>query len=144
MQAAVSHFFLSEWLWSITHGGYHTPINMFVMIALFLFVLRYRTVPSVLLSVSANLFSFFAFTGLFWAIIVRTLDLEYIPDQDEVYVVKNLLFSCLYLGLIYAVLQSLFFYVVNWFYTLELKSIFIITFLSNIITAWIMYTVLPL
>lgn len=144
MQVAASQFFLSEWLWSVTHGGYHTPINIFVMITLFLFVLRYRTVPSVLLSLSANLFSFFAFTGLVYSIIIYGLEIEYIPEQDEIYVVKSLMFTCLYLGLIYAVLQSLFFTALSWFYTLDLKPVIIITFVSNAITAWIMYTLLPL
>src|SRR5208282_2265551 len=103
MLTAISQFFLSEWLWSVTRGGYHTPINIFVMIGVCIFVLRQKTVPSVLLAVSANLFSFILF-----ALLIRYLNIEYVAEHDNVYIVKDLLRSCMYLGLIYAVLQSLY------------------------------------
>ena len=64
MLTAISHFFLSELLWSMTRGGYHTPINIFVMIGICIFIFRQRTIPAVLLSVTVNLFSFLTFTGI--------------------------------------------------------------------------------
>lgn len=137
MLTAISHFFLSEWLWSVTRGAYHMPINIFVMIAWCIFVRREKTIPSVLLSVSANLFSFFIFTG-----IVYFFKVDYIPGHDEIYVITSVLSSCMYLGVIYATLQSIFFFMVRRFYTFNLISTLIAAYVSNLITAWIMYRVL--
>lgn len=137
MLTSVSHFFLSEWLWSVTRGGYHAPINIFVMIGVCIFILRQKTVPSVLLAVSANLFSFFLFTG-----IVYYFNIDYIPGHDDTYVVKGLLLSCMYLGAIYAALQTVYLFGLRMLFSMNLPPLILMVWASNFITAFIMYRAL--
>ena len=98
MLTSLSHYFLSEWLWSLTLGLYHMPINIFIMIGLSIFILRQRTVPAVLLSVSANLFSFLIFIAIGYV-----LHIDYVPEHDDIYVITNMALGCGALGIIYAV-----------------------------------------
>jgi hypothetical protein len=137
MLVAISQFLLSEWLWSITSGGYHTPINIFVMIGITIFILRQKTVPSVLLAVSANIFSFLLFTG-----IIKLLNIDYVPEHDDVYVVKDLLWRCVHLGFIYSMLQMLYLAILRVFFTFNMRPLIWMVWVSNLITAWIMYRVL--
>jgi len=137
MLTAISHLFLSEWLWSVTSGGYHAPISMFVMIGVSIFIMRRKTVPSVLLAVSASVFSFFVF-----AAIIYYLNIEYIPEHDNVYVVKDLLWRCMYLGFTYSILQSLYIMGLRIFFIFNVRPLITMVWASNVITAWIMYRVL--
>lgn len=137
MLTTMSHFLLSEWLWSVTRGGYHTPINIFVMIGVCIFILRQKTVPSVLLAVSASLFSFFLFTG-----IIYYLNPEYIHEHDQTYIIKGLMASCLYLGAIYAALQTVYLFLLSLMFSMNLQRLVGAIWASNLITAWIMYRVL--
>jgi hypothetical protein len=137
MITAISQFLLSEWLWSVTSGGYHTPINIFVMIGITIFILRQNTVPSVLLAVSANIFSFLLLTG-----IIKLLNIDYVPEHDDVYVVKDLLWRCVHLGFIYSILQTLYLSILRVFFTFNMRPLIWMVWVSNLITAWLMYRVL--
>lgn len=137
MLTAISQFLLSEWLWSMTSGGYHMPINIFVMIGITIFILRQKTVPSVLLAVSANVFSFLLFTG-----IIKLLNIDYVPEHDHVYVVKDLLWRCVHLGFIYSTLQMLYLAILRVFFTFNMRPLIWMVWVSNVITAWFMYRVL--
>lgn len=137
MLTAISQFFLSEWLWSVTNGGYHMQINIFVMIGITIFILRQKTVPSVLLAVSANLFSFLLYTG-----IIYVLNIDYVHEHDQGYVIKDLLWRCVYLGFIYSILQWVYVVGLRTFFTFNIRPLIWMVWISNIITAWIMYRVL--
>lgn len=137
MLTGISQFLLSEGLWSLTSGGYHTPINIFVMIGITIFILRKKTVPSVLLAVSASIFSFLFFIG-----IIKFLSIDYVPEHDDVYVVKDLLWRCLHLGFIYSILQMLYLAILRFFFTFNMRPLIWMVWVSNIITAWLMYRVL--
>lgn len=137
MLTGISQFLLSEWLWSVTKGNYHTPINIFVMIGITIFILRQKTVPSVLLAVSANIFSFFLFTG-----IIKFLNIDYVPEHDDVYIVKDLLWRCVHLGFIYSMLQTFYLALLRLFFTFNMRPLIWMIWVSNLITAWIMYRVL--
>jgi hypothetical protein len=137
MLTSVSHFFLSEWLWSVTRGGYHAPINIFVMIGVCIFILRQKTVPSVLLAVSANLFSFLLFTG-----VIYSFNIDYVPGHDDIYVVKGLLATCIALGAIYSVLQTVYLLGLRMLFSMNLSPLIMMIWASNFITAWIMYRAL--
>ena len=139
MLTAISQFFLSEWLWAFTRGGYHAPINIFVMIALCIFILRQKTVPAVLLSVSANLFAFFVFMGIGYF-----LKVDFVPEHDNTYVIQSLLVSCFSLGVIYATLQTLYIMLLRTMFSMNVPPLIIMAWISNIITAWIMFRALPL
>lgn len=136
MLTAISQFFLSECLWSVT-SGYHAPINIFVMIGISIFILRQKTVPSVLLAVSANVFSFVLF-----ATVIYYLNIEYVPEHDNVYIVKDLLWRCMYLGFIYSTLQSIYVLGLRAFFIFNARPLITMIWASNIITAWVMYRVL--
>lgn len=137
MLIGISQFLLSEWLWSVTNGEYHTPINIFVMIGITIFILRQKTVPSVLLAVSASIFSFLLFTG-----IIKFLNIDYVPEHDDAYIVKDLLWRCMHLGFIYSILQMFYLSILRVFFTFNMRPLIWMVWVSNIITAWLMYRVL--
>jgi hypothetical protein len=100
---------------------------------------RQKTVPAVLLSVSANLVSFFVFMGIGYF-----LKVDFIPEHDDVYVIQSILVSCFSLGVIYATLQTLYIMLLRTMFSMNVPPLIIMAWISNIITAWIMFRALPL
>jgi len=132
------YFFLDKWLWAMTWGIYHIPINILVMLILLKFVGRLKIVPLVLLAFFSKIFSSVGYT-LMVLFIVFVVNLDF-PLFDYNYVKSiNLLLNCIYLGLIYSAFQSLFFFIVNKFYVLNLHLIILITCISNMLSALIVH-----
>lgn len=134
--STISNFILSEWIWGVTLGLYHIPCNIIAMIILFKFFLRINIVPAVFLSLGANLFSFAIFTliTLITMIIIGhgngPTSFDYIPNPMHAFV---------FLGIIYALLQSLFFKLISHRRGLQLSWFVAITFISNNLTVLLCY-----
>ena len=144
MIVKVVDFFISTWVWSVTWGIYHIPLNIIVMLIFLKFVGKFKIVPSVLLSFFSKVFAV-----LFYALIVFFLvfsfGLKFSPETntDNVQFV-NVLLACISVGIIYSAFQSLFFIVVNKFYSMNLRDTILISFVSNIITALLIYRFLEI
>ena len=67
--AVLGQLLLSEWIWSVTWGAYHVPLNIVLMIFLFKFFTRISIVPAVLIAFFSQLFSFI----IYWVLIVGGL-----------------------------------------------------------------------
>jgi len=137
-------FFLNTWLWSRTWGIYHMPTNILVMLALLKFVGRFKLVPSVLLAVFSKVFSSALYTVIVF-LLVFVVKIQFVPTEslnnsESI----NVLLACICLGLVYAALQSIFFLMVNKFYALNVRVTTLIAFVSNIISALLVYRFLEI
>lgn len=143
MLVKISDFFISTWIWAVTWGIYHIPLNIIVMLFLLKFFGKFKIVPSVLLSFFSKIFAVTLYTLIVF-IVVFALGLSFVPEKIESLEVINTLLACISVGIIYSVLQSLFFLIVNRFYYLNLRITTLISFVSNMITALIIYRFLDL
>lgn len=142
MLSFLSDFFLSEWLWSVTWGMYHIPVNIVIMFTLTKLTVHYSTRSTLLLSVAANLFGLIAFTVLVGGIIIFIIGLNYLPSESAYSGEYNKFYSCFFLGVMYALLQALFFFLIGKRYKISVLHMMIIALLSNIIAAQFVYLLL--
>ncbi|MCL5876163.1 MAG: hypothetical protein M1114_06870 [Candidatus Dependentiae bacterium] len=142
MLSVIADFFLSEWLWSITWGLYHIPVNIFIMFLLTKLTVHYSTRATLLLSLLANIFGLIAFTILVGSIIVFVIGLNYLPAESAYSGDYSSFAASLFLGIVYALLQSLFFYLVSKQYTIQVWHMISIALLSNVMAAQFVYLLL--
>ena len=141
MIQSISDFLLSQWLWSITWDWYHIPINCVLFCVLCKLILRLNIVPAVLISLASNVYSFLVFTFFSFVVLYYLLDIRFTPDQAHSVVTEPLL-ACLYLGLIYTVIQMSFFGILQIWYKINYWKIVGVSALSNVLTAWLISSLL--
>lgn len=134
-----ANFLLSEWLWNVTWGWYHIPVNIFMMLFLLKFFGRMRIMPAVLMAVFSQLFSFLVLSAVVVVVPVYLLSLQFIPYDCYVQQPMHTLAICLSLGALYFVLHTLFFILVNLFYSLNLRLLTLIALVSNGLSALLVY-----
>jgi len=139
--SAVGYFFLNTWLWSMTWGFYHIPINIFVMLLLLKFVGKFSIIPSILMSFFSKVFSSALFT-LIVVFLVFVIHLQLQVDMSNQSI--NVLLACICLGTVYAVFQMLFFVILNRFYTLNMRIVMLISVVSNVLSALLVYKFLDI
>jgi len=140
----IEYFFLNTWLWGMTWGISHVPINIIVMFALFKFIGRLKIMTAILFAFFSMVFGSALYT-LIVSFFVFVVKLQFIP-LDITYGTEysNFLLASIYLGLIYSVLQMIFFLMVNKFYEINLRIITLIVFVSNIISSLLVYRFLEI
>lgn len=138
----VTDFLLGQWLWSITWDWYHVPVAIIIMFLLFKLVLRLNIIPAVLMSLGANLYSFVFFTIFSYTILYNFLNLPFAPEISE-FAATEPLRACIYLGLIYTVIQASFFGLVRLWFKIPYALIMSMALLSHLITAFIIHGLLP-
>lgn len=136
-------FFLSEWIWSITWGLSHIPINMIVMFILTKLTLRIRNISLFFLLALAHIFAIVMFTAFVVGIMIFIIGLNYLPSESAYSESYNPFIACIALGLIYAFLQSIFFVMVNKRFTINMRSMVAIAVMSNLASAQIVYLLFP-
>lgn len=134
-----ANFLLSQWLWNVTWGWYHIPVNIFVMMILLKFFGYLRIMPAVLLAFFSQIFSFIVLTAVVLLGPVFCMGLQF--QFYDCYAVQalNPLTISLSLGALYFVFQVLFFVIVNAFYSLNLRLLTLIALVGNFITALLVY-----
>ena len=141
---AIEYFLLNSWLWSMTWGIYHIPINILVMMLLLKFIARMKIIPSILMSFFAKVFSTVLYT-LIILFLVFVVKLKFVfPDIYQGYTQINSLLACISLGVIYSFLQIIFFWIVSRFYVINVGFMVMISFASNIVSALLVYNFLDL
>jgi len=138
----LSQLLISEWIWGLTWGFYHNFINILFMLFLFKLFLGIRIVPAVLLSFCSQLMAFLLFNLFVGGILVFCFGIEYDTLKGWLYI-PNQFYASFFLGLIYAFLQSLFFWIFSRYYTLHLSWVFVITLISNSLTVLLVNLLLP-
>lgn len=137
----IAQLLISEWIWSLTWGFYHNFINILFMLFLLKLFLGIRIIPAVLLSCCSQLTAFLFFNLFVISILVLGFGIEYdvITGWSSI---PNQFYASFYLGLIYAVLQNLFFLLLNTYYKVHLSWVFIITLISNSLTVLLLNLIL--
>lgn len=143
MFLAAGNFMLSEWIWSITWGIGHIPINIILMYLLGKFVIRVNSSYLFLLTVLSQIFAIVAFSAIVVGVIVCIIGMNHLPSESALDEKYNVFFASMAIGIIYALLQSLFFYLLSKRFTINVTAMTIIAFLSNITAAQIMYLMFP-
>lgn len=143
MMVYVGDFFLTEWIWSITWGMYHIPINLVIMFFLTKMLVKINNISLFIMTLLAHVFSLLVFTGLVAGIIISTIGLNYLPSDNAAVETYNVFAACIFLGVIYAFLQSIFFVLVSKRYDINAATMTLIAFLSNLVSAQMVYFLFP-
>lgn len=138
----ISQLLISEWIWGIAWVFYHNFINILFMIFLLKLFLGIRMVSAVLLSCCAQLTTFLFFNVFVIGVFVLGFGFEYDVLKEWVYI-PDKFYATFFLGLIYALLQSFFFLLINKYYKLHLSWVFVIVLISNSLTALLINLFLP-
>jgi len=136
---STADFLLSQWLWNVTWGWYHIPVTMFIMMFLLKFFGRVRIMPSVLISVFSQVFSFALFSLFVVAVPVYLLGLKFVPYDCYTQEIMHPAIICLSLGVIYFLFHILFFLLLDLFYDVPLRFFILISFVANIVSALLVY-----
>ena len=142
--SAIAYFFLDTWLWGMTWGLYHIPVNIIVMLLLLKFVGKIKFMPSILMAVFSKLFAsiLYATLILFLVYVIKLPVVQ--PTSFDAAVHINVLLASISLGIMYSAFQSLFFIVLNKFYPVDTRFTTMIVLVSNTITALIIYKFLEI
>ena len=110
-----AHFFLSEWIWSVTWDTYHIPFNIIITLILLKFFLRINMVPAVCMAIFSQFFAFFILS-------LCTLGAMYLigagGGPDSFVYVPRPLYATLFLGACLCSAANSFFYL----YQISLSS----------------------
>lgn len=141
MMLTAAHFLLSEWLWGMTYDLYHIPLNIIMMII----VLKLFFNISVIRAVSmAALSQIFAFTVLSICSFGSMYFIGAGGGPDSFTVVPGPLYATLFLGLIYAVLQIVFFTFSQSRHNMPFSALLVTVIMSNSLTlliTWLLFNV---
>jgi hypothetical protein len=130
---------VSAWLWSISWGWLHIPINTLLLMFMLIFVARLPIMRSILCSVLFTLgaFVFLSVVALIFGFLLN--DFTYtVETWGPVLTSFQVSF---YLGFLYTIAQEgIYFFVAKFINT----RVPILLFISNMITALVVYLMLPL
>jgi len=138
MFEAFAKSMMSAWLWSIGWGWYQVPINTIMLMLLLVFVARLSIIRSVFCSLFFTIGAFAALTVVALMFGLWLNDFSYTPESWGP--VLDGLQVTLYLGFIYTVLQFILALFVRTFINSRVPILLLI---SNMITAVIVYQMLP-
>lgn len=136
---STADFILSQWLWNVTWGWYHIPVNIFMMLFLLKFFAHMRIMPAVLTSVFSQIFSFIAFSLVTIIGPIYVLGLKFVPYDCYTHSLPHPLLVCLSLGGIYFVFNIIFFAILNVFYAFNFRLMILIVLVGNILSALLVY-----
>lgn len=140
MLAYLHYFLVSQFIWMITFGIYHIPLTMLWMFLLFKFWDHVRLVPAILMSFFANITVVMTLVVLVRGIVFGLFDYVYIPAGAA----YKPWVASLSFALTCMVIQSLFFVAVSKKYKgLHLYRICVIVVMSNLMSAVLVYKLLP-
>ncbi len=134
MLNVIGDFLLDKWLWSVTWGWHQIILCLILMWMSLVFFGRKGSVAALILTISSFLFAFVVYSALIVGIFIYLFEWKFVALTEE-YVVLNVLSASIWLGIIYSILQGIFFFILSKWYRLVLLRIFLITIFSNISSA---------
>lgn len=143
MLSSISYFLLSQWLWNITWGIYHIPLNIFFMYVLLCITHHAPRLHLFLLTFSANIFSFIVYSAFVVGVLIFGCGIQYFPHQCPVMSSITRLQASLFMGVIYSIIQSGFFLFVPRKYSIYWVHALGFAILSNLLAGMMVYKMLP-
>jgi len=139
----VTNFLISEWIWALSWGSYQMGIAIFFMVLLMRLIMRIGWLRALLLSFVAQLFSLLVFSFFVFGFLITLFGATYIPLDDIQERTYTVLKASLSLGLIFTLLQILFFRMLSKIYDTNYYQIVSIVFISNMIAAFCASWLIP-
>jgi len=136
MVSGFHEWILSAWIWDGTLGWKHIIFAAPLLFVLLRIMLGMRRFKALVFSLTSLLVAKAVFT-----IYVVVVAMRIFPESSTY--APSQLNACLYVALIYAVLQSCFFGVVRFWRRMNLQAVIIIVFISNMLSALLVYKFLP-
>ncbi len=134
-------FLLSSWIWNITFDWFHPIITAIVMFCLLRFIMRKGRLESLAISICAQLFAFGLLTVNVTFGLVKLLGWQYDAlKAGQALQMMHVFIPTLWLGLIYAIFQSLFFLFGRLIWRYNLIAFLVLTWVSNSIGVVVSYT----
>lgn len=143
MLERIAHFFLTQWIWSVTFG-LHQLLIAFVLFFLLLKLWDHLTwVKALLISVGLTAGAFLVFYITTVGIVVWMLDVQYIlpanPYEDRV----NVFTSAISVAFIYVIIEyALVLFARRWV-KIQVFNVMVSAFVANILSALIIYKLVP-
>lgn len=143
MLNVVGYVLLSQWLWNVTWGAYHLPLNIFFMYVLLSITQDMSKWRIFSLTLAANVFSAIVYSAFVVGVLIFACGLEYLPNQCPVMSVFSRLQASLSMGVIYAFIQSIFFMIIPQRYSIYWIHALGFAILSNLMAGIMVYKMLP-
>lgn len=128
----IGDFLLSSWIWNITFDWYHPIVTGIVMFCLLHFVMHRRYMQSLAISLMTQFFSFGLLAAKVIFVFIRMLGWQYEPlAVGQAVEMMNTFMPSLYVGILYALFQSIFFIIGRCIWRFNLRSFVVMTWVSN-------------
>lgn len=136
----VGDFLLTSWIWNITFDIYHPIVTGIIMFCLLRMVMHRRRLESFAISTMLQLCTFGLFTAKVIFGVINFLGWQYEPlPAEEAMNMMHTFIPSLYVGLLYALFQSLFFILGRCIWRYNLTRFLTMTWVSNFCGALISY-----
>jgi len=143
MVTRMGNFLIDQWLWNITWDWYHIPLSMLLMIVFFRFFLRMDIVASVVIALSATVAASITFSLFVVGVLITLFNYTYQAILQSAAMVADPLHACIYVGIIYTIIQAIFFVILNRYYKVHYIKMIVACFVANMLSAGIIYLLLP-
>jgi hypothetical protein len=134
----IGDFILASWLWQFTADWFHPVVTGIVMFLLMRMVLRRPRIRSLIISFLAQLFALAMLSIIAVGLLVHIFQWEFDPESLQ-QAQTALFYPSLGLALLYALFQTLFFLLGSFFWSANVRSYVVISWISNGLGAMISY-----
>lgn len=134
MITRIIDFLINELLWSLTWGKFQVSLSFILSWMLFVFIGKLRTLPAIVVTITSYLFAILTYTAFVAMLFVNFFKWRYIEGGSYV---ASPVHASLSLGIIYSVLQGLFYLIISKRYRFSALLFFFLSLVSNIVSALI-------
>jgi hypothetical protein len=133
MMVGCVNFCIDELLWMLSWGWYQLALGICFMWFLYIFIGRMKIIPALILTLGAYAFAIVVYFSFVAGLFVNYLQWRFVAGG--VPHVFGPLYASLFLGLIYSVLQLLFYCIISYWRNVFVARLFVFSLLSNIAAA---------
>ena len=126
-------FCVDELLWMLSWGWYQLALGICFMWLLYVFIGRMKMIPALVLTLGAYAFAMVVYFSFVAGFFVNYLQWQFVAGGTPR--VFGPLYASLFLGLIYSVLQLLFYFIISYWRNIFVARLFVFSLLSNIAAA---------
>ncbi len=126
-------FFVDELLWMMTWGWYQLALGLVFTWFMFILLGRMRLMPALILTIGSYAFAIATYFGVVSCLLINFFQWKFIGGgAPDVY---NALDASLLLGGILAVMQCIFYCIINYWRPFFVIHFFILSLMSNLLAA---------
>ena len=126
-------FCVDELLWMLSWGWYQLAFGIFFLWFLCTFIMRMKMISALALTLGSYAFAMFCYIAFVAGVFIHYLQWKFVAGQAPH--VFSPLYASLFLGLIYSVLQLIFYYALCYWRNIMVLRLFVLSLLSNSMAA---------